>query len=226
MENLPPDLRVPPSDLGRALTALVSPENLFRVLEILLAGLLLTRLRWWRESGFNEPPRWRNSHLLWVPLLVGALPLFGGVSIPGPAFFASVLLAAFLAAFADEALYRGVMWRALVPTGLVRAVLLTALLSGALHFAGLVVLSRPWPEAFLLATLTTCGGFTYAALRWRTASIWPVILLHFASAFVSSVSTPGAVPYLVPLLFFAGTLGLVVYGLFLIRNPRVRADGG
>lgn len=49
--------------------------------------------------------------------------------------------------------------------------------------------------------------------------------LHFAFGVVGSVSTPGSVPYLVPLLFFAGTLGFAGYGLFLLRNPRVRADG-
>ena len=163
-ENLPPDLRMPPSDLERgALAALVSPENLFRILEVLLAFVLLTRLDWWREAGFKRPPQWRNPHLLWFPLLIGALPLLGGVRIPGPAFLASALLGASFAAFGDEALYRGIAWRALAPAGLMRAVVATSLLSGVLHFAGLA-LARPWSEAFLLAMFTTCGGFTYAAL--------------------------------------------------------------
>jgi hypothetical protein len=83
VENLPRDLRVPSSDLERALTALVSPENLFRVLEILLAIVVLSRLGWWGEVGFNRPSRWRNLHLLWFPLLIGALlPLLGGVKVP------------------------------------------------------------------------------------------------------------------------------------------------
>jgi membrane protease YdiL (CAAX protease family) len=225
VENLPRDLRVPSSDLERALTALVSPENLFRVLEILLAIVVLSRLGWWGEVGFNRPSRWRNLHLLWFPLLIGALlPLLGGVKVPGATFLVATLLGASVAALGDEALFRGIMWRALVPTGLARAVVAASLLSGVLHFAGLT-LARPWPEALLLAIFTTCGGFTYAALRWRTASIWPVVLLHFAFGFVGGVSTPGTVPYLVPLLFLAGTLGSLGYGLFLLRPP-VRADGG
>ncbi len=225
VENLPPELKLPPTDQRQALTVLVSPVTLFQVLAALLAVVLLRWLGWWREVGFNRPSRWRNPHLLWFPLFVGALALLGGVRVSGPAFFTALLLAVFVAAFSEEVLYRGIIWRALVPTGLRRAVVTTTLLSSMLYF-GTFMLAGPWPEAILLTILATCRVFAYAALRWRTASIWPAILSHFLFSFVSSISTPETVPYLVPILNIANTVGFVTYGLFLLRNRRVRADGG
>ena len=223
--DLPPELKLPFSDPQRALYAIISFEILFRVLAALLAIVLLIRLGWWRQAGFNRPSRWRNLHLLWFPLLVGVLTFSGGVQVSGPVLLVSVLFGALVTAFAEEALYRGVIWRALVPIGLMQAVFMTSLLYGALYF-GVSMLASPWPEAILLTVPATCAALMYSALRWRTASIWPVILVHAVSDFASDISMPGTVPYLILLLTIASTLGFAGYGLFLLRNPHVRADGG
>lgn len=215
--DLPPELRSQLSDQKRALLAVASPENLFRVLAILLAVVLLKWLGWWREAGFNRPSRWQHPYLLLFPLLVAALTLSGGIRFSGSVFFASILLGVLVAAFGEEVLFRGVMWRALAPTGVMRAVVATSLLSGALLF-GRLATSGPWPEALLVTMLATCAGLTYAAIRWRTASIWPAVLVHFAFAFVSGVS-------MLPLVVLVGTLGLVGYGLFLLRRVRTGGSG-
>ncbi|MDP9439881.1 MAG: hypothetical protein M3P49_14260, partial [Actinomycetota bacterium] len=75
-----------------------------------------------------------------------------------------------------------------------------------------------------LTALTVCGGFTYAALRWRTGSLLPVIAVHAAFAFAVDISTPGTLTYRITMLL--STLGFVFYGLFLLRNRQVRDDGG
>ena len=118
--------------------------------------------------------------------------------------------------------FRGVMWRALAPAGLLKAMIVTSLLSGALTLARTTA-SGPWPEAIYLSLTATCGGFTYAALRWRTASIWPPILINFLLVLAIDVATVRSTIY--PYLLLANTLGFVVYGLFLIRNRRSRTDG-
>ena len=202
VEALSPELRLEPSDLERALTVLVSPENLFRVLAILLAVTLLGRLGWGHETGFNRPSRWRNLHLLLLPFLFVTLTLLGGIRFPGPAVLVAMLFAALLTAFSEELLYRGLIWRALLPTGLMRAVVATSVLSGVLLFCRLAF-AGPWPEALLLMVLASCGSFTYAALRWRTASIWPGLLLHFVFAFANNVSA-------LPLLMLVGALGFAI----------------
>jgi membrane protease YdiL (CAAX protease family) len=200
-----------------------SPDTLFWALAILLALGLLVWTGWWREAGFNRPSQWRNLRLLWFPLLVGALTLSGGIFIPGPASLASTFLTVLAATFGEEIIFRGLVWRALAPKGPVRAMILTSLLSGLLVL-GRTATDGPWPEARDLTVLTICGGFTYGALRWRTSSIWPVILIHTAFAFAVDIATLGTVTY--PLMLLFSTLGFVAYGLYLLRNPRVRADGG
>jgi membrane protease YdiL (CAAX protease family) len=223
ISKLPQKAFEPPTGLDLILTDMKSPDVLFWALALLLALGLLVWLGWWREAGFNRPSQWRNLRLLWFPLLVGALTLSGGVFIPGPASLTSTFLTVLLATFGEEIVFRGLLWRALVPTGPVRAVILTSLLSGLL-ILGRTATDGPWPEAARLTALTICGGFTYGALRWRTTSIWPVILIHTAFSFSVDIATLGTVTY--PLMMLLSTLGFVAYGFYLLRNRHVRADGG
>ncbi len=221
VRDLPPEALRPPTEIERALAVLLSFESLFWVLAAVLALVLARALGPWGETGFNRPSRWRDLHLLVFPLLVGALALLGGLRNGSLPFLAATLLGVLVAAFAEETLYRGVAWRALSPTGLLRATVATALLSGVLRFGG-TLLSGPWPEALQAAVLAACGGFTYAALRWRTGSIWPVVLLHAALGCAYALYSPGAPLFLAVLLL--STLGFVLYGLFLLRDAR--ADRG
>lgn len=80
------------------------------------------------------------------------------------------------------------------------------------------------PEATRLALAAFCGAVMYGALRWRLASVWPVVIVHAALAYVPTVSTLGSTKY--PILIWISTLGFALYGLLLLRNHRVRADGG
>jgi len=224
VENLPAELVRQPTQGEQAIADFRNAQNLYAVMSALLAVVLLTGLGWWREAGFDRPSRMRNPLLLLFPLLVCALSFLGGVGIRGPALFASALLSILIVVFAEEALYRGIFWRALAPKGVVRAMVVTSLLSSALFLVGSSPVA-PWPETVYLSVLTFCTGFTYAALRWRTASIWPPILLHLALGLSAEFSTPETIPYLSLLFILTTTLGFVGYGLILLRNPRARADG-
>ncbi len=223
IEELPQEAFEPPVGFGLILSDMRSPDTLFWALTTVLALGLLVWTGWWREAGFNRLSQWKNLRLLLFPLLVCGLILSGGVFGSGPASLVSAFLTVAIAAFGEEIVFRGLLWRALVPAGPVRAVILASLLSGLLVL-GRTATEGPWPEAVRLTALTFCGGFTYGALRWRTTSIWPVVLVHTAFAFAVSIATLGAVTY--PLMMFLSTVGFVAYGLYLLRNPRVRADGG
>ncbi|MDQ4126605.1 MAG: CPBP family intramembrane metalloprotease [Actinomycetota bacterium] len=223
IDKLPEKAFEPPSGLALIYSDIKSPDTLFWALAILLALGLLAWMGWWREAGFNRPSRWRNLRLLWFPLLVGALTLSGGAFTSGAASLVSAFLVVLVATVGEEIFFRGVVWRTLTPMGPISAMILTSL------FTGVLVLSRtatdgPWPEAVRLTALAVCGGFTYAALRWRTTSIWPGILVHTAFAFSADIATLGTITY--PLMMLLSTLGFVAYGLYLLRNRRVRADGG
>lgn len=223
VDRLPQRAFEPPAGLDRIITDLKNPDVLFWGLGIALAVFVIFRAGLWREVGFDRPVRWWNLRLLWFPLLVGTLALSGGVFVSGVDALVSALLVVLIASFGEELLFRGVMWRALAPAGPVGAMVLTSLLSGAL-ILGRTATDGPWPEAVRLTALALCGGFTFAAIRWRTASLWPVVFAHAAFAFAIDLSTLGAVTY--PVMMLLSTLGFVFYGLFLLRNDKVRADGG
>ena len=208
--------------MDRFISVLWSAETLTLTLGLVLAGGLITWLGWWNEAGFNRSVRWRNLRLLWFPLLVLSLSLVGGILVSGPGALASALLLAFLTALNQEGIFRGLMLRTLVSAGLMRAVLTTSLLSGLLTF-GWNIVERSWTETVYVTVLAVCGAFTYAALRWRIASIWPVLALHFV--FAVAVDITGWSSFY-PLFLLGSTVGFVVYGLFLLRNQRVREDGG
>jgi CAAX protease family protein len=221
--ELPEGAFRPPSGFALISSEMRNPDTLFWSLVIVLTLGLLAWTGWWREAGFNRPAEWRNLPLLWFPLLVSALALMSGVFVSEPASLVSALLVVLVAVFGEELVYRGVVWRALAPMGPVRAMVLTSLLSGTLVL-GRAGTDGPWPEAVRLTALAVCGGFTYAALRWRTSSIWPVILVHTVSAFAADIATMGTVTY--PIMMALNTLGFVAYGLYLLRDRRARADGG
>ena len=223
VQDVAPQDLIPPTQGEQALSIAWSTENLFWGLVILITVGLLTWFGWWREAGFGWPPRRRNLRLLVFPALVGVLALSNGVELRSFWVLLAIVFTVLVVTFGEEALFRGLMLRLLVPSGVVKAMLLTAGLAGCLRF-GASTLAGPWPEAVQATVLSTCGGFTYAALRWRTASLWPVFFLHVFVALALVVSTPGAPLYLALLLL--STLGFVVYGLLLLRNPSVRADGG
>ncbi|CAA9459038.1 MAG: hypothetical protein AVDCRST_MAG02-1830 [uncultured Rubrobacteraceae bacterium] len=222
IKKLPQKAFEPPTGLDRIASDLESPEVLFWGLAIALAVVLLVWTGLWREAGFNRPIV-KNLRLMWFPLFVGALAFSGGVFVAGFDALVSTFLVVLVAVFAEELLFRGLLWRVLAPWGPVGATALTSLLAGALVL-GRNATEGPWPETVRLTALALCGGFVYSALRWRTASLWPVILAHAAFAFAIDVSTLGTVTY--PIVMLLSTLGFVAYGLFLLRNRQVRADGG
>ena len=223
LANLPQKAFEPPTGVGLILSNSKNPDTLFWAAGILLGLALLSWAGWWQDAGFTRVSRWRNMRLLAFPLLICALTLSGGAFIAGPAPFASTFIAVLVATFGEEIIFRGLLWRALVHNGPVLAVILTSLLSGLLVL-GRTATDGPWPEAVRLTALTVCGGFTYGALRWRTTSIWPVIIIHSAFAFSVGVATLGTFMFRIVILL--STVGFVAYGLYLLRNPRVRANGG
>jgi uncharacterized protein len=223
LAKLPQKTFQPPEGLGLVFSDMKSPDTLFWALAIGLGLGLLAWTGWWEDAGFTRVSRWRNMRLLGFPLLVCALTLSGGVFASGIAALASTFLVVLIATLGEEIIFRGLLWRALIRNGPLLAVTLTSMLAGLLVL-GRTATDGPWPEAVRLAALTFCGGFTYGALRWRTTSIWPAILVHTIFAFVVSISTLGTFRF--RLVIIISTVGFVAYGLYLLRNPRVRANGG
>ena len=205
-----------PTIFGQVFKSVKTADNLFWALSVLLSAIVLYYLRWWREAGFRSSRR-RGWYTLVLPLAACVLALSGGIDLPPAGLLISQLIVILLAVFGEELVFRGVLWRALSSIGPLRTALVTSLLSGVLQL-GRTLTGGPWPEAVYVTLLAFCGGFTWAALRFRTGSIWPIILIHLALTFTASIALLGPTTY--PLFLLSITLGFLVYGIFLLRNRR------
>lgn len=188
-----------------------------------VAGIaLLTLLGWWRKAGYLSIGTRRDLFLYLLPLAIALLSLSGG--IPATPAVVVIEFAAVSAAvgFAEETFFRGLILRSLLPAGVVRAVLISALLFALPHLANAI--GGLWDPVFTVAdTIAAFGiGITFAALLIRTGAIWPLIGLHALIDFVSllatgSLTVPAQSPVDIAITAGTGVL-LTVYGLVLLRT--------
>ncbi len=189
----------------------------------ILVAVLLTLLGWWREVGFNAPGEWRNLHLLALPAVLVFLPFAGGIN-PAPVLPVGTLIVGYaLTGFAEEAFARGILLRLLQPNGVLRAVFISSLLFGLMHFGNVLIRGEPVIIA-AQAVGAVCFGVAYAALRLRTATIWPLLLLHALDDLFLRLGGLPTIPTAV-----AKDVVLLVYGLLLLRpiglwNQKRHAD--
>lgn len=207
-------------------------QNVINIIsEALICGyviLLLTHLRWWREAGFKQPLTWRKL-LAYLPLfflpVVGTLRVFFEVGVGSVGHMIQLVIFLLMVSFAEEGLFRGVVLRALTPSGLTRSVVLSSLFFGLSH------LSSIWGGASLLTTIiqvivAMLLGIGFAGARLYTGTIWPIIIVHtltnfatttngnFALAPVESFTLRSLTIFFIPALY-------ALYGLWLLRRATI-----
>jgi hypothetical protein len=64
-----------------------------------------------------------------------------------------------------------------------------------------------------------CFGVGYAALRWRTNAIWPLMAMHLATDLFAAIGGMPKIPVLV-----AQDVVLLVLGAYLIRRDRTSRE--
>jgi membrane protease YdiL (CAAX protease family) len=185
------------------------------LLTIVVAQQVAVRNGGWGALGLTRPGEWRHTRLLVVPALITLVPLLGGVRSIDGGTVAVLVTGYVMTGFMEELLDRGVVQRLLAPTGIARSVWLGSALFGASHLTNVLfrdsvglVLAQAW-GAF-------CFGVGYAALRWRTNTIWPLMALHLATDLFAAVGGLPKIPVLV-----AQDCVLLALGAFLIRKGRV-----
>jgi membrane protease YdiL (CAAX protease family) len=201
------------------------PDFLATCVIILPTLILVTFLGWWKFIGYNGPSQWRNLWLLLLPAVAICLPLLAGVKAIDAGTLAFLLVGYLLTGVYEETLFRGVILRILQPKGVWTAVLLSSLLFGLAHSTNLFIRFSGNP---VIVVLQIIGAFTFgigmAALRLRTNTIWPLILLHaFGDLFLHLGNLP------IPLMDAGVDTILLIYAIVLIemmrrRNPRTDAD--
>jgi len=182
---------------------------------VVAARAVAVRSGGWSAIGFTHPREWRSTRLLVVPTLITLVPLLGGVrSIEGSTL--AVMVAGYvLTGFMEETLDRGVVQRLLAPTGTAQAVWLGSALFGASHLTN--VLFRDSVALVLSQAFGAfCFGVGYAALRWRTNTIWALMVLHFTTDLFAAIGGLPKIPVLV-----GQDVVLLVLGALMIRKARV-----
>ena len=121
----------------------------------------------------------------------------------------------------EEGMWRGVMLGLLRPTGVWRAVLISSLLFGLGHLGNTALRGISF-LIVLQAFGAAIQGIGFAALRLRTNTIWPLIIIHGLHDLSLQMST---LP--IPLLEAPMETALCIYGIVLLRhyNRRQVPDG-
>jgi len=184
--------------------------------------VLLARLDWWGKAGFTTGIRLAHIPLFVLPTAVALLSLGEGIRVTAPlAILASAVLT-LVVGFAEETWFRGLILTTLLPAGTIRAVVVSSFLFAAPHL--LNVIGGTWDPAFTIVdSIAAFGiGITFAAIRLRTGSIWPLVGIHALFDFTSLIALGGVnVSAQSPLTLISSVfIGIVfvLYGLFLIRG--------
>jgi hypothetical protein len=191
------------------------------------------RIAGWRDMGFRAPAPAGWWKLLWLPALylcgLAAVGLATGKLVPAAVAMVAVNTA--MVGFSEELAFRGVLWGAarkalpfwsgflLVSAAFGSVHVFNAILTGELAGAGVQALN-----AFM-------SGAAYLAIRIRTHSIIPIMVIHALWDFVvflvgsgASGTPDGPAPLLGQLIFGLILTGpLFLYGLWLVRNEAARA---
>lgn len=192
---------------------------------------LLTVVLWqrWNDVGLQRPNSGRSLWLAWLPMvyIVLALALALVVHLPPLSVLGWVLLNTAFVGFSEELMFRGVLFQAFRHSRSIwPAVLLSSFLFGAVHSLN-VFMTGNLQFALIQSGAAFLSGLIFIALRLRTGSLWPSIVVHalwdFAVFTLAVASKDGTsdhtnltgIKMFFPILF---VLPNAVYGLWLIRH--------
>jgi hypothetical protein len=200
---------------------------------LLAALFLLVVVVWqqWRDIGLNKRAARGSLLLTWLPMLyvVVGLSLAVVLGLPPAGVLLWILLNTFLVGLSEELMFRGVLLQAFRHVvSIWPAVALTTLAFGAVHALN-VFTTGDLRTALIQSLAAALSGLLFIALRLRTGSLWPCIVVHglwdFATftmgaarggeSQASSGGGPMTLMTFVPILL---VLPNALYGLWLIRR--------
>jgi uncharacterized protein len=204
---------------------------------VALAAMFLVVVVWlagWRDMGLRAPSPRGWWTVLWLPALylggLGTLGLLTGKL--EPLAVTMVLINTAMVGFSEELAFRGVLWGAARKAlSFWTGFLLVSLAFGSVHVFN-ALLTGELAAAGVQALNAFMSGAAYLAIRIRTRSIIPIMVIHalwdFAVFLVGSGADKGAAPDPTSLqqqLILGLTLTgpLFLYGLWLVRSETVRA---
>jgi membrane protease YdiL (CAAX protease family) len=204
--------------------SLLSLDLPILLLNAVFAAILIGALRWWKETGFTAPSQWKNLRFLIIPLVLLIAPtLFLQPQFPPLDRAVILIVVTLLIGFQEEAIFRGALLRTFMPRGAMQAVLISAALFGLIHANSFLVGRDP---IFVISQIVASflGAIGLGALRIRTNTIVPLILLHALNDFLQFSATggleAGEVASYIPILKIVISGLMALYGLYLLRGQR------
>lgn len=205
--------------------------------QFILAALFLlgvvSYFHWQHDVGLKpaEPRSWR---VLWLPALfivafLGFAALFG---LPPFVTILFVLFNTLVVGVSEELMFRGIMFSSLLPRfSIWLAIIITCALFGAVHALNGFI-TGDFGAAFVQALAAGLSGLWLMAVRIRTRSLYPAILIHglwdfavfiFALAVGAQAQAATAPQAASPFAAVLFVLPLALYGLWLLRGVGKRA---
>lgn len=143
----------------------------------LLLALGFTIRGTWRANGFSGGLQLRWWRVLW-PIWVVAVPMLA-LYAGERSLWKHVLTLGFCISvgFTEEAIFRGIILRNLLPGGTRSAILWSSALFGAMHLVGFLA---GYDARMVLLTVASAFavGLVFAWVRLAAASIWPAVIAH------------------------------------------------
>ena len=133
----------------------------------------------WRDVKFVSPRS--LLEVMWFPMLlllaISSLLTLSG--LPGRRVMFWVAFNTLLVGLSEEAMFRGVLFRALLENCKVwPAIIITTVLFGAVHILNGFTTGL-WGPSVLQAVSAGMSGLIFMAIVIRTGSIWPAIVYHW-----------------------------------------------
>lgn len=220
-----------PQPLNQSIAGSLQVNYVAAVILLLVAVALFG----WRDVGLNRPRSARSLLVLWFPglylLLFVALLAFAG--LPPLRVVLMILFNTMLAGISEELACRGVLYQGLrARFSIWPAMLASTLLFGAIHVLNGLV-TGDFLAAGVQAIAAFLTGIAFMAIRVRTGSLYPGMILHGLWDFFlitavtaliqrfniapqeTATSASHSSVLLLPLLF---VLPNFLYGLFLLRH--------
>jgi membrane protease YdiL (CAAX protease family) len=206
--------------------------NFLAAIVFLLAAVAIFR---WLDVGLNAPRSARSLLVLWFPGLYILLfvVLFAYAGLPPPRVVFVILFNTVFAGISEELACRGVLYQGLhsrYPIWI--AILASTVLFGAVHVLNGFV-TGDFLTAGVQAIAAFLTGIAFMAIRVRTGSLYPGMILHGVWDFllitsvtalverfgITAAETTGAAVHgsvlALPVLFVVPNF---LYGLFLLRH--------
>jgi membrane protease YdiL (CAAX protease family) len=174
-----------------------------------------------REIGLAAPASARSLLLSWLPVLYSVCFLLLAVlsGLPSIALASLLLVSTALGSVSQELMFRGILFAGLRSRhSVMTTTWVTSFLSG-ISWLPVWLWYGAWEQGIADMMLGFLLGILFSAIRVRTGSLYPCILVHALWSYCLTllrVSEEGV--FWTQLLFIAIIIPLPIYGLFLLRE--------